>query len=155
MLGGGSKTIVTSASNPEESYYLDGGEWKDFYYYDDPSGFQNTGNFCIKALGTGGIVGVNNAFENNNTGLNSYPNPFTDNTNITFSLTENAEVSIRISNIVGQTVWTNSMDVSLGEHSIVWNGSNNEGVVLEKGMYIVELMINNELKSTNKILKSK
>ena len=29
---------------------MDGGEWKDFYYYDDPSGFQNTGNFCIKAL---------------------------------------------------------------------------------------------------------
>ena len=50
LLGGGSKTIVTSAANEDESYYWDGSEWKDFYYYDDPSGFQNTGNFCIKGL---------------------------------------------------------------------------------------------------------
>ena len=52
LLGGGSKTIVDSSANPEESYYKEGGIWKDFYDYDDPSGFQNTGNFCIKGLAT-------------------------------------------------------------------------------------------------------
>ncbi len=50
LLGGGSRTIVTSASNPDESYYKDGNDWIDFYDYDDPSGFQNSGNFCLKAL---------------------------------------------------------------------------------------------------------
>ncbi len=153
LLGGGSKTIVTSAANPEESYYMDGSEWKDFYYYDDPSGFQNTGNFCIKALGTGGIVGISNAYENNNDFI-SYPNPFADNTSITFSLAENANVSVRISNIVGQTVWTQTKGLSSGEQTVVWDGTNNDGVVLEKGMYIVELLINNEVQSTGKILKS-
>ncbi len=52
LLGGGSKTIVDSSANPEESYYKEAGVWKDFYDYDDPSGYQNTGNFCIKGLAT-------------------------------------------------------------------------------------------------------
>ena len=50
LLGGGSKTIVESAASQGESYYMMNDEWVDFYDYDDPSGFQNTGNFCIKAL---------------------------------------------------------------------------------------------------------
>ncbi|MBN3036662.1 MAG: hypothetical protein JW861_13840 [Bacteroidales bacterium] len=50
LLGGGTKTIVPSTAAPEESFYKDAGIWKDFYYYNDPSGFQNTGNFCIKGL---------------------------------------------------------------------------------------------------------
>ncbi len=50
LLGGGSKTIVESTASEGESYYKMGGDWLDFYDYDDPSGFQNTGNFCIKAL---------------------------------------------------------------------------------------------------------
>ena len=49
-LGGGSKTIVPSTADPSESFYRENGVWKDFYNYNDPSGFQNTGNFCIKAL---------------------------------------------------------------------------------------------------------
>ncbi len=50
LLGAQYRTIVESSSNPDESYYLDDSTWLDFYYYDDPSGFQNSGNFCIKAL---------------------------------------------------------------------------------------------------------
>ncbi|MFC1898653.1 lectin like domain-containing protein [Candidatus Cloacimonadota bacterium] len=63
LLGASYRTIVESSSNPEESYYKSGNDWIDFYYYDDPSGFQNTGNFCIKALsldGAGGIVAPSN-----------------------------------------------------------------------------------------------
>ncbi len=50
LLGGGSKTIVTSTASTGESYFMDGGTWLDFYDYDDPSGFLHTGNFCIKGL---------------------------------------------------------------------------------------------------------
>jgi hypothetical protein len=50
LLGASYRTIVGSSSNPDESYYQDGGQWIDFFSYDDPSGFLNTGNFCIKAL---------------------------------------------------------------------------------------------------------
>ncbi len=40
---------VESDAAPEESYYLTNIGWKDFYEFDDPSGFQNSGNFCLKA----------------------------------------------------------------------------------------------------------
>ncbi len=50
LLGGDSRTIVLSSAEENQSYYFENNEWKDFYNYDDPSGFQNTGNFCVKAL---------------------------------------------------------------------------------------------------------
>jgi hypothetical protein len=59
LLGAQYRTIVESAANPGESYYFDGGQWLDFYDYNDPSGFQNTGNFCIKALTIENISGTN------------------------------------------------------------------------------------------------
>ena len=59
LLGAVYRTIVESSSNPEESYYKNGADWLDFYDYNDPSGFQNTGNFCIKALSIDGAGGTN------------------------------------------------------------------------------------------------
>jgi hypothetical protein len=51
LLGGNSRTIVKSTANPEESYYLSGSTWEDFYDYDfeNPS-WDQTANFCIKGL---------------------------------------------------------------------------------------------------------
>ncbi len=59
LLGASYRTIVESSSNPEESYYKSDEDWLDFYDYNDPSGFQNTGNFCIKALSIDGASGTN------------------------------------------------------------------------------------------------
>lgn len=56
LLGAEYRTIVESSASEEESYYLVEGEWFDFYFFDDPSGFDNTGNFCVKVLaGVGGM----------------------------------------------------------------------------------------------------
>jgi C1A family cysteine protease len=51
LLGANYRTIVKSTANQGESYYKENGVWRDFYNYNDPSGFQHTGNFCIKGLG--------------------------------------------------------------------------------------------------------
>ncbi|MDP8268148.1 MAG: lectin like domain-containing protein [Candidatus Tenebribacter davisii] len=59
LLGASYRTIVESSSNPEESYYKSGNNWLDFYDYNDPSGFQNTGNFCIKVLSITVVSGNN------------------------------------------------------------------------------------------------
>ncbi len=78
LLGAVYRTIVESSSNPEESYYKNGEDWLDFYDYDDPSGFQNTGNFCIKALSTGGVVQLDpptNINIDDETGLLSWDAP--------------------------------------------------------------------------------
>lgn len=53
-----SKTIVLSSANEGESFYFDS-LWHDFYFYDDPSGFDSTGNFCIKGLAQQTIDNVN------------------------------------------------------------------------------------------------
>jgi len=42
-----SESFVASVADVNQSYYKHSGQWKDLYYYDDPSGYQNTGNFCI------------------------------------------------------------------------------------------------------------
>ncbi len=59
LLGASYRTIVESSSNPGESFYKNGEDWLDFYDYNDPSGFQNTGNFCIKALSVDVGGGIN------------------------------------------------------------------------------------------------
>ena len=43
-------TIVSSTSNPGESFYWDGVQWQDMYYYEDPGWPSGTANLCIKAL---------------------------------------------------------------------------------------------------------
>ena len=58
LLGASYRTIVESSSNPDESYYKSGNDWLDFYDYNDPSGFQNSGNFCMKALSLNGSGGI-------------------------------------------------------------------------------------------------
>ncbi|HSL88148.1 MAG TPA: lectin like domain-containing protein, partial [Ignavibacteriaceae bacterium] len=43
-------TIVNSVSNPNESFYKDGGQWIDMYNYADPPWPAQCANLCIKAL---------------------------------------------------------------------------------------------------------
>jgi len=49
LLGASYRTIVESTASPGESYYFEGGMWKDFYDWPD-NPYPGTGNFCIKAL---------------------------------------------------------------------------------------------------------
>lgn len=52
LLGAKYRTIVESAAKEDESYYQLNDEWLDFYNYDEPAGYQHSGNFCVKALTT-------------------------------------------------------------------------------------------------------
>jgi C1A family cysteine protease len=77
LLGGSSKTIVTSTASPGESYYKEDGNWLDFYDYNDPSGFQHSGNFCIKGLSMLAYgVGLNDVeIQDTNGNNNGYVDP--------------------------------------------------------------------------------
>jgi C1A family cysteine protease len=50
LIGSSYLTIVNSTSNPNESFFWDGAQWQDMYYYADPPWPANTANLCIKAL---------------------------------------------------------------------------------------------------------
>jgi C1A family cysteine protease len=56
LLGGDYRTIIESSAAEGESYYLQNGQWIDFYNYDEPAGYLHSGNFCVKVLS--GMTGM-------------------------------------------------------------------------------------------------
>lgn len=73
----------------------------------------------------------------------NYPNPFNPETEIAFSLPENANVSLEIFNSLGQKVnsLTNNQ-FPAGEHSLSWNGTDDNGNQLASGIYFYKLTAN-------------
>jgi len=73
----------------------------------------------------------------------NYPNPFNPTTTIRFSLPVNSDVKLVVYNMLGQEVATLLNEQrSAGTHSIVWNSSNTNGVILSSGIYFYELKAN-------------
>ena len=70
----------------------------------------------------------------------NYPNPFNPQTNISFTLPNDANVSIVIFNVKGQRVRTlKNEDMKSGQHSVVWNGTNDSGQSVGSGVYFYKL----------------
>ncbi len=135
LLGGDSRTIVNSTASPNQSFYKDGSEWKDLYDYDDPSGFQNTGNFCIKGLAVTSSLGVSESYQK----LKIYPNPATD--KLYF---EGLEIgtSITIISYTGQ----------IAKRITNFDATSIEISNLSKGVYFVKIA-NNNASITQKFIK--
>ena len=156
LCGNDSKTLVPSSANPEESFYKDGSDWVDFYYYDDPSGHQNTGNFCIKAITTGDpMTSIGKTIDDfNNDMSQNYPNPFAAETTISYYLSENSDIRLGVFDIMGReiAVLVNDRQIS-GQHNVTWNGRINNGEAAEPGMYIYKLEVNDKVASTRRMLK--
>jgi photosystem II stability/assembly factor-like uncharacterized protein len=70
----------------------------------------------------------------------NYPNPFNPQTIIRFDIAAKSGVTLKVFNILGQEIRTliNS-EVTSGEKSVVWDGKNNAGTVVNSGIYIYEL----------------
>ena len=68
------------------------------------------------------------------------PNPFNPVTTIKYSLSQKAEVTLTIYNIMGRTMYTLVQgNRSAGEYSIQWNGRNSRGEKLPSGVYFYRL----------------
>ena len=82
--------------------------------------------------------------------LINYPNPFTDGTSFVFSHNQaegDLDINLRIFNLTGQIVKTFEETIPLtGYRSepIYWNGDDESGTPLAKGMYIYRLIAKNE-----------
>ena len=89
-----------------------------------------------------------------------YPNPFNDYTTISFSVTQSSSiVSIEIYNIKGQKIRTLECDESLvtkapmyRDYSITWDGTDDNNLPVESGIYFYKLMIGNEEIACKKML---
>ena len=155
LCGPESKTVVPSAANPDESYYHDGTSWLDFYYYDDPSGYQNTGNFCIKALTTDVVIPkVNQHIMGNSALEGNFPNPFSNQTSIRYFLSETSDIQLCIMNIVGQEVFSKViLSQHQGQNEFIWNGKNINGIPVKPGIYLYRLVINGDVVAIKRMLK--
>jgi hypothetical protein len=74
------------------------------------------------------------------TSLSNYPNPFNPSTTFRYLLNEPARVSLKLYSVLGQEVRTLvDHDQAAGDHSIVWDGTNAEGMTVSTGLYLYRL----------------
>lgn len=70
----------------------------------------------------------------------NYPNPFNPSTTITFSLKEASNASLDIYNLQGQRIRTlHSGWTAAGNHSRIWDGTDNNGRPVASGVYLYRL----------------
>ncbi|MBN1349055.1 T9SS type A sorting domain-containing protein [candidate division KSB1 bacterium] len=83
----------------------------------------------------------------------NYPNPFNPETTIRYTLSmDNARVTLVIFNILGEKVRTLvKAPQSMGQHSIVWDGSDDENHIVGSGVYFLVLTAEN-FKQTRKVV---
>ena len=83
----------------------------------------------------------------------NYPNPFSGSTAISFSLKETGNVSIDIYNMKGQLVKTLvDNELAANNHSITWNGRDNNNNEVSSGMYFYKMSVGNEYSSIKKMV---
>jgi hypothetical protein len=83
----------------------------------------------------------------------NFPNPFNPETTLRFSLPKAETVSLEIFNLKGQKVRSYSnMQLSSGDHSIVWNATDDKGNSLPSGIYMYRLNAGNYSRSRKMIL---
>jgi len=87
--------------------------------------------------------------------LRNYPNPFNPTTMIEFSIQNDSKVELSIYNIKGQKVKQLIIDqLSAGEHSVVWDGRDENNFPVGSGIYFYKLRVD-DLEKTRKMILMK
>ena len=72
--------------------------------------------------------------------FDNYPNPFNPSTMFRYALSEDAHVTLRVYNMIGQLVATLVDEPQpTGYRSVVWNGRNDSGASVASGIYIYRI----------------
>nr|NQU90316.1 C-GCAxxG-C-C family protein [Bacteroidota bacterium] len=81
----------------------------------------------------------------------NFPNPFYSETSIEFSILNASKVTLEVYNLNGQHVKTliSNQQYGMGNHTVVWDGTNEHGNKAKGGMYIYRLMVNKKMMSRN------
>ncbi len=70
----------------------------------------------------------------------NYPNPFNATTRISFDLPRQCDVDFDVYNIMGQLVYSKTIEaMPVGQHSLIWNGRNNNGNNISSGVYLYKI----------------
>jgi hypothetical protein len=111
-------------------------------------GRQNS-KYDIKSEGTGEIIS-----EPLKKDIINYPNPFLDQTTIKYRIQFANQVDIKIYNLLGQEVLT-LVDAlqDAGEHEVIWDGKNSDGIRISSGIYFYVFRYNYEIQAIEKMVK--
>ena len=90
----------------------------------------------------------------------NYPNPFNPSTTIQYQLAENAKVSLKILNLLGQQVkQLVDQKMTKGRYTVIWDGKNDSGSFVASGIYLMQFVVENQgikrYQQTQKILMVK
>jgi flagellar hook assembly protein FlgD len=78
-------------------------------------------------------------------GCSCYPNPFNPSTRIAFTLAVQKPVTVEVFNLKGQKVKTLSIGtLNAGAHSLVWNGTDEQGNPAASGLYFYRIKTNEQ-----------
>jgi C1A family cysteine protease len=150
LLGSKNKAIVRSTAARNESFYKDGGVWKDMQDYTGDD-YPGTSNFCIKAMLTS-PCGIEEGFVPQRSELyQNYPNPFNPETTISYALKADSKVNISVFNMKGEKVagLVNAMQKA-GSHTVNFSG---EG--LTSGIYFYSLELDGKAIDSRKMILTK
>jgi hypothetical protein len=83
----------------------------------------------------------------------NYPNPFNPTTTIRYALKENADVTLKIYNVLGQLVKTLvNTKQTVGFKEVQWDGTNDFGVKVASGIYIYRIQANDFVQSKKMVM---
>ena len=93
---------------------------------------------------TPSTIGIDEILTIDSLSVTNYPNPFTDQTTLSFYLKNDVQVSIEIFNILGKKVKSLlNKEMKVGKQKVYWNGKNDVGNSLANGFYLYKIKAGN------------
>lgn len=134
----------TGTSSPGS--FTSSGNAVTLHFISDP--FVNNAGFVSTWTCSSVSTGIDN--QNANGELNIYPNPFTNTATLSYNLNANADVEISLSDVLGKQISLLKTNQTSGKHELAINSAD---LGLAKGMYFVNLKMNEEQKTIKLILR--
>jgi endo-1,4-beta-xylanase len=133
--------------------YLEGQMWQTTCYLAHSNGAPRPAldwlEQYVKTTEFPSAIEVPETFGNDGSGVHleqNYPNPFSSHTTIKFSISESANVSLKIYDMLGKEITTLVNEkLPAGAYSINWNAENADGSELTYGTYYYRLVAGNNV----------
>ena len=105
-------------------------------------------------LGIGTTTSISDIFgKKAQQSVTAYPNPFSQQTSLSFNLEKEGSVMVNIMDVNGKVIKTFAQSTFYaGEHSLVWDGKNDAGSPVKSGIYFYQVNIDGAVRSGKLIL---
>ena len=112
----------------------------------------DSGRVIVEELSGTGVKNEDSIFDSFNVEA-GYPNPFSTNATIAYSLVDSEQVEVKVFNALGQEVkHLFSGQRERGVHQTVWDGTLESGQMANSGIYFVRIQVNDQQETRKLIL---